>query len=152
MKIRLGVNIDHVATIREARGVDYPDLLEAAREALAGGADGITIHLREDRRHIQDADFCALRREIDAPLNLELALADEIVALALEVRPDQVTLVPEKREELTTEGGLDAVGCRERLRELLPRFQAAATRRCPRRCGRSGCGTAASPRCAQSRC
>lgn len=108
--IKLGVNIDHVATLRQARGVDYPSVLEAARLCEEAGAHGITVHLREDRRHIQDADVRALRGALATRLNLEMANVPEIVEIALEVRPDEVCLVPEKREELTTEGGLDVVG------------------------------------------
>ena len=104
--IKLGVNIDHVATLRQARRGIEPDLLQAAREAERGGADGITIHLREDRRHIQDADVRLLRKKIHVPMNLEMSLAPEIVRIALSVRPEKVCLVPEKRQELTTEGGL----------------------------------------------
>jgi pyridoxine 5-phosphate synthase len=104
--IRLGVNVDHVATIRQARGTRYPDPLEAAKLAIEGGADQITIHLREDRRHIQDADLFRMRRGLQAQLNLEMAAAEEMAAIACEVKPDTATLVPERREELTTEGGL----------------------------------------------
>ncbi len=107
---RLGVNIDHVATLRQARGTAYPDLVAAAQACLAGGAQGITIHLREDRRHIQDRDVYALRREPGVRLNLEMAIVPEIVAIAVAVRPDEVCLVPERRHELTTEGGLDVAG------------------------------------------
>lgn len=109
-RLKLGVNIDHVATIRQARGTDYPDLLEAARCCEAAGADGITIHLREDRRHIQDADVWRLRRECQLPINLEMANAPSIVRIALRVKPAEVCLVPERRQELTTEGGLDVLG------------------------------------------
>jgi pyridoxine 5-phosphate synthase len=108
--IRLGVNIDHVATVRQARRAKEPDPVAAAALALLGGADGITIHLREDRRHIQDRDLRILRDTVPTGLNLEMACSDEIVRIALQSRPDQVTLVPEKRQELTTEGGLDVVG------------------------------------------
>ena len=108
--IRLGVNIDHVATVRQARRAKEPDPVAAASLALLGGADGITIHLREDRRHIQDRDVRILRETVPVGLNLEMACADEIVRIAIDTKPDQVTLVPEKRQELTTEGGLDAVG------------------------------------------
>ncbi len=104
--IKLGVNIDHVATLREARKGLEPDLLRAAFEAERGGADGITIHLREDRRHIQDSDVRLLCKKIHVPLNLEMSLASEIVHIALKVKPQKVCLVPEKRQELTTEGGL----------------------------------------------
>jgi pyridoxine 5-phosphate synthase len=107
--IRLGVNIDHVATVRQARRAKEPDPVAAAALALLGGADGITIHLREDRRHIQDRDVHILRETVPTGLNLEMACSDEIVGIALQTRPDQVTLVPEKRQELTTEGGLDVV-------------------------------------------
>lgn len=108
--IRLGVNIDHVATVRQARRATEPDPVAAAALALLGGADGITIHLREDRRHIQDRDVRLLRETVPAGLNLEMACSDEILRIALDTQPDQVTLVPEKRQELTTEGGLDVVG------------------------------------------
>src|ERR1700756_4475968 len=104
---RLGVNIDHVATLRQARGGGEPDPVWAAALAELGGADGITVHLREDRRHIQDRDLRLLRETVRTRLNLEAAAAGEIVAIALEVRPDQVTFVPERRQEVTTEGGLD---------------------------------------------
>jgi pyridoxine 5-phosphate synthase len=107
--IRLGVNIDHVATVRQARRAQEPDPVHAATLALLGGADGITIHLREDRRHIQDRDVRLLRQVVTNLLNLELSVAAEIVKIACEVKPDQATLVPERREELTTEGGLDVV-------------------------------------------
>src|SRR6059036_2715146 len=107
---RLGVNIDHVATVRQARRVTYPDPVEAARAAEDGGADGITVHLREDRRHIQDADVVALRAAIRTSLNLEMAATAAMVAFALAVRPDEVCIVPERRQEITTEGGLDAAG------------------------------------------
>jgi pyridoxine 5-phosphate synthase len=107
--IRLGVNIDHVATLRQARHALEPDPVAAAVLALLGGADGITVHLREDRRHIQDRDVRVLRQVVTTLLNLELAVADEIVDIACEVKPEQATLVPERREELTTEGGLDVV-------------------------------------------
>lgn len=103
----LGVNVDHVATIRQARGTAYPDPINAAHAAIKGGADQITIHLREDRRHIQETDLYRMRKEISVPLNLEMAAASEIVSIACRVHPDTATLVPEKRAELTTEGGLD---------------------------------------------
>lgn len=105
--ILLGVNIDHVATIRQARGTKYPDPVAAALAAEAAGADGITAHLREDRRHINEQDIFALQENIDTRLNLEMALTDEMLKIAYKVKPDYVCLVPEKREELTTEGGLD---------------------------------------------
>src|SRR5579871_3383809 len=107
---RLGVNIDHVATLRQARGGREPDPVWAAVLSELGGADGITIHLREDRRHIQDRDLRLLRETVQVRLNVEMAVSPEIVELALLFRPDQVTLVPERREELTTEGGLDVAG------------------------------------------
>ncbi len=104
--VQLGVNIDHIATIRQARGTAYPSILEAANLAIAGGADQITVHLREDRRHIQDADVYELRAGIAIPLNLEMAAVDEIVQIAVNLKPQICTLVPEKREEQTTESGL----------------------------------------------
>jgi pyridoxine 5-phosphate synthase len=107
--LRLGVNVDHVATIRNARGGRHPDPVRAAKLAVAAGADGITAHLREDRRHIRDDDMARLRAEIDKPLNFEMAATDEMVAAALAIRPHAVCIVPEKRTERTTEGGLDAV-------------------------------------------
>ena len=123
--IRLGVNIDHVATIRQARGGREPDPVWAAAMAELGGADGITVHLREDRRHIQDRDVRVLRETVRTRLNLEASIASEIIDLAIEVRPDQVTLVPERREELTTEGGLDVDGLRERVAEAVGRCHAS---------------------------
>ena len=113
--LRLGVNIDHVATLRQARRTVYPSLLEAAALCEKAGAHGITIHLREDRRHIQDADVYALRASLKTRMNLELANNPDIVAVALEVKPDEVCMVPERREELTTEGGLDVAGQRDGL-------------------------------------
>jgi pyridoxine 5-phosphate synthase len=110
VKLRLGVNIDHVATIRNARGAPYPDPLRAARLAARAGADGITAHLREDRRHISDDDIDNLARELNIPLNLEMAATGEMLEIALRHRPHAVCLVPEKREERTTEGGIDAAG------------------------------------------
>ncbi len=112
---KLGVNIDHVATLRQARGGNEPSVLEAALEAEKGGADSITVHLREDRRHIQDSDVWELLKKIYVPLNLEMALSPEIVKIALKARPEKVCLVPEKRRELTTEGGLDLFFKRELL-------------------------------------
>ena len=112
---RLGVNIDHVATIRQARQTIEPDPVWAASLAELGGADGITLHLREDRRHIQDRDLRVLRETAQVKLNLEMAAEDEMTRIALEVRPHQCTLVPEKREEITTEGGLDVIGNRDRV-------------------------------------
>ena len=107
--IRLGVNIDHVATIRNARGSVHPDPVKAAKIAQSSGADGITAHLREDRRHISDGDIKLLKEEIDIPLNLEMAPTQEMLDIALEARPERICLVPEKRLEITTEGGLDVV-------------------------------------------
>ncbi|MDD2558937.1 MAG: pyridoxine 5'-phosphate synthase [Desulfuromonas sp.] len=115
IQARLGVNIDHVATIRQARGGTEPDPIAAAIIAELAGADGITVHLREDRRHIQDRDVRILREILQTPLNLEMAATAEMVAIACEIRPYCVTLVPEKRQELTTEGGLDVVGQAESL-------------------------------------
>ncbi|MBO1359109.1 pyridoxine 5'-phosphate synthase [Acetobacter sacchari] len=108
--IRLGVNIDHVATLRNARGGSGPDPVAAAALAVAAGADGITAHLREDRRHIRDADLARLRAEIRAPLNMEMAATEEMVAIASDLRPHACCIVPERREEVTTEGGLDVSG------------------------------------------
>ena len=120
---RLGVNIDHVATIRQARGGEEPDPVAAAAIAELGGADGITIQLREDRRHIQDRDLKILRQTVKTRLNLEMAASDEMVTIALAVKPDCCTLVPEKRQELTTEGGLDVRISLDRLTEVTERLQ-----------------------------
>ena len=114
-RTRLGVNVDHIATIRQARSTRYPDPVTAAALAELAGADQITVHLREDRRHIQERDLRLLRETVQTRLNLEMAATDEILAIALDVRPDTVTLVPERRQELTTEGGLDAVGLEDQL-------------------------------------
>lgn len=119
----LGVNIDHVATVRQARRTYEPDPLEAARQAEAGGADGITVHLREDRRHIQDADVVALRRAVRTRLNLEMAATDEMVRIANSIRPETAMLVPEGRHEVTTEGGLDILADEPRLREVVARLR-----------------------------
>lgn len=113
--MRFHVNIDHVATLRNARGTDYPDPVEAALVCEDAGADGITAHLREDRRHIRDADIEELRKKLRTPLNLEMAATDEMIAFAERIRPKIVTLVPERREERTTEGGLDVVGARVQI-------------------------------------
>ncbi len=121
----LGVNIDHVATVRQARRTYEPDPIWAAVQAELGGADGITIHLREDRRHIQDRDVYLLKETVHVKLNLEMALAEEIMEIALRVKPDQATLVPEKREELTTEGGLDLLANEQRARECVARLKDA---------------------------
>ena len=115
MKLRLGVNIDHVATIRNARGGAHPDPVRAAKLAAAAGADGITAHLREDRRHISDEDIDRLAREIELPLNLEMAATEEMLAIAIRHLPHAACIVPEKREERTTEGGIDAAGQHNRL-------------------------------------
>jgi pyridoxine 5-phosphate synthase len=123
--IRLGVNIDHVATVRQARRAPEPDPVAAAVFALLGGADGITIHLREDRRHIQDRDLRLLRPVVTNRLNLEMAAVDAIADLACEVRPDEATLVPERREELTTEGGLDVVAHEATVARVVKRLQGA---------------------------
>lgn len=125
--LRLGVNIDHVATVRNARGGVSPDPVRAAREAVAAGADGITAHLREDRRHIRDADIAALKA-LPVPLNLEMAATDEMVGIALATRPHAACLVPEKREERTTEGGLDIVGGRQHLAPAIARLVEAGVR------------------------
>ena len=123
--IRLGVNIDHVATVRQARRDKEPDPVAAAVLALLGGADGITIHLREDRRHIQDRDVRLLRPIVTNLLNLEMSVAEEIVNIACEVKPDQVTLVPERREEVTTEGGLDVIAHRDAVTYASQRLNSA---------------------------
>lgn len=121
----LGVNIDHVATVRQARRTYEPDPVWAAMAAELGGADGITIHLREDRRHIQDRDLRLLRETVAIKLNLELAANEEIVGIACETRPDQATLVPERREEVTTEGGLDLLADPESIRRAVERLKQA---------------------------
>jgi pyridoxine 5-phosphate synthase len=123
--VKLGVNIDHVATVRQARGTEYPSVLKAAALCEDAGADGITIHLREDRRHIQDADVWDLRKAVRTRLNLEMALSDEILDVACSVHPDEVCLVPEQREELTTEGGLDVAGQRDRVSSAVSRLMGA---------------------------
>lgn len=119
---RLGVNVDHVATVRQARGTPYPEPVTAASMAELAGADQITIHLREDRRHIQDRDVRVLRETVETRLNLEMAATPEMLEIALEIQPDMITLVPEKREEQTTEGGLDVVGHRDRLDTYLEKL------------------------------
>ena len=128
MRLRLGVNIDHVATIRNARGGPHPDPLRAAQAAAAAGADGITAHLREDRRHITDNDIDRLMAEIDLPLNLEMAATEEMLAIALAHQPHAACIVPEKREERTTEGGLDAAGQFEALKPYVARLADAGIR------------------------
>lgn len=117
--IYLGINIDHVATLRQVRGVNYPDIVHAALLAEEGGADGITVHLREDRRHIQDADVYRLQAVIQSRLNLEMAVTNEMLAIACDVRPAFCCLVPEKRQELTTEGGLDVIAQQEKTTEAV---------------------------------
>jgi pyridoxine 5-phosphate synthase len=126
--LRLGVNIDHVATIRNARGGKHPDPVRAASLAAAVGADGITAHLREDRRHILDADIARLVREIELPLNLEMAATAEMLAIAVSHKPHAACLVPEKRSEVTTEGGLDAAGGHEHLAPIIRRLGDAGVR------------------------
>ena len=126
--LRLGVNIDHVATVRNARGGKLPDPLRAARIAVEAGADGITAHLREDRRHIVDADIDGLMRELEIPLNLEMAATPEMVSIALRHRPHAACIVPEKREERTTEGGLDAAGQHNHLKPMVARLRDAGIR------------------------
>ncbi|MCA3612221.1 MAG: pyridoxine 5'-phosphate synthase [Methylobacterium sp.] len=127
-KLRLGVNIDHVATVRNARGGARPDPVRAALLAIEAGADGITAHLREDRRHIRDADIERLKAEISKPLNFEMAVTDEMLAIATRTRPHACCLVPEKREERTTEGGLDVVGQKAALIPAIAKLKAAGCR------------------------
>jgi pyridoxine 5-phosphate synthase len=122
---KLGVNIDHVATIRQARRTIEPDPIWAAAMAELAGADGITIHLREDRRHIQDRDVRVIKETAQVKINLEMAVAEEIVQIAIDTKPQQATLVPEKREEVTTEGGLDVIGNRDRVKEVVDRLHEA---------------------------
>jgi pyridoxine 5-phosphate synthase len=126
--LRLGVNIDHVATVRNARGGPTPDPIRAALIAQAAGADGITAHLREDRRHISDEDIARLSRDLEIPLNLEMAATDEMLAIALKARPHAACIVPEKREERTTEGGIDVVGHFARLKPIVSALSAAGIR------------------------
>ena len=128
MVLRLGVNIDHVATVRNARGSDYPDPVRAALAAKAGGADGITAHLREDRRHIRDGDIDRLAADVGLPLNLEMAATAEMTEIACRVRPHAVCLVPERREEVTTEGGLDVAGAAPELAARIAVLAAAGSR------------------------
>jgi len=123
--VKLGVNVDHIATLRQARGIDEPDPVAAAMLAELAGAHGITVHLREDRRHIQDRDVELLRKTIKTRLNLEMALTDEMVSIALKLLPDSVTLVPEGRHELTTEGGLDVLMLRQTLKQKISLMQQA---------------------------
>src|SRR5262245_51583355 len=126
--LRLGVNVDHVATIRNARGGTHPDPVHAAKLAIEAGADGITAHLREDRRHIRDADMARLKAEISKPLNFEMAATDEMVRIALQTKPHAACLVPERREERTTEGGLDAAGQHNALAPAVARLRDAGIR------------------------
>jgi len=127
-RLRLGINVDHVATVRNARGGRLPDPVRAAKLAIAAGADGITAHLREDRRHIRDDDIARLKAEIDKPLNFEMAATPEMVAIALKTKPHASCLVPEKREERTTEGGLDVAGQRAHLTPVIGRLNDAGIR------------------------
>jgi pyridoxine 5-phosphate synthase len=126
--LRLGVNIDHVATVRNARGGPTPDPIRAALIAQAAGADGITAHLREDRRHISDEDIARLSRDLEIPLNLEMAATEEMLAIAIKARPHAACIVPEKREERTTEGGIDVVGQFARLKPIVAQLCAAGIR------------------------
>ncbi|AKL98242.1 pyridoxine 5'-phosphate synthase [Endomicrobium proavitum] len=123
--IKLGVNIDHVATLRQARKEEFPSVIAAAASCEKAGADSITVHLREDRRHIQDKDVYGLRESLRTKLNLEMAANEEIVAVALDVKPDYVCLVPEKRQELTTEGGLDVAGQKKKLAQIVAKLKAS---------------------------
>ena len=123
--IKLGINIDHIATIRQARKEEFPSVIKAATLCEKAGADSITVHLREDRRHIQDKDVFGLRKSLKTKLNLEMAASEEIVKIALKVKPDYVCLVPEKRQELTTEGGLDVAGQKKKLKKIVARLKAA---------------------------
>ncbi len=127
-EIHLGVNIDHIATLRQARGTSYPDPIHAAAVAEHAGASGITIHLREDRRHIQDRDVYVLAKTIQTRMNLEMAVTDEMIGIAEEVKPEFVCLVPEKREELTTEGGLDVKGQLDKVTDAVKRLAAAGAK------------------------
>ena|SRR5581483_4127541 len=128
LPIRLGVNIDHVATIRNARGGRHPDPVRAAKLAIAAGCDGITAHLREDRRHIRDDDIARLRAEIDRPLNMEMTATEEMLAIALKTQPHAACIVPEKRTERTTEGGLDAAGQQAQLKPVVEALGRAGIR------------------------
>ena len=127
-RLRLGVNIDHIATVRNARGGALPDPVRGALLAIEAGADGITAHLREDRRHIRDEDIRRLMASISKPLNFEMAVTDEMIAIALATKPHAACLVPEKRSERTTEGGLDVIGGHDRIREATTRLKAAGIR------------------------
>ena len=127
-KVRLGVNVDHVATLRNARGGRHPDPVRAAKAAVAAGADGITFHLREDRRHIRDEDVRRMKEEVAVPLNFEMAATDEMVKIVLNARPHAACIVPERREERTTEGGLDAAGQHNHLAPVVEKFSSAGVR------------------------
>src|SRR5690349_13995961 len=127
-RLRLGVNVDHVATIRNARGGRHPDPVRAAQIAIAAGADGITAHLREDRRHIRDDDIARLKAEISKPLNFEMAATEEMLAIALKTAPHAACLVPERREERTTEGGLDAAGQHNSLKPIIAELRQGGIR------------------------
>jgi len=124
-EVYLGVNIDHIATVRNARGTQYPDPVQAAFVAEQAGADGITVHLREDRRHITDRDIALLRQTIQTRMNLEMAVTEEMISIACQTRPHFCCLVPEKREEVTTEGGLDVAGQQAKMNEAVARLQQA---------------------------
>ena len=126
--IKLGVNVDHVATLRQARGTQYPSVVQAALRAEEAGADSITIHLREDRRHIQDADVYALRPLLQTKMNFEMAVTDEMIGIALKIKPQDVCLVPERREERTTEGGLEVAGNLQRMKEVCQKLADAGIR------------------------
>ena len=126
--IKLGVNVDHVATLRQARGTQYPSVVQAALRAEEAGADSITIHLREDRRHIQDADVYALRPLLQTKMNFEMAVTDEMIGIALKIKPQDVCLVPERREERTTEGGLEVAGNLSRMKEVCQKLADAGIR------------------------
>lgn len=126
--IQLGVNVDHVATLRQARGTSYPDPAQAADIARKAGADGVTVHLREDRRHIQDHDVFGIRERVPLPMNLEMAATKEMLSIALQVQPAEICLVPEKRAELTTEGGLDVLGQEAELHDYLLALQASGSK------------------------
>ncbi len=123
----LGVNIDHIATLRNARGVDYPDPVQGALICEQAGADGITLHLREDRRHIKDADVYAMKKALKTRLNLEMAVTEEMLAIACDVKPEWVCLVPEKRQEVTTEGGLDVIGNSEKIAHAIAKLHQVGT-------------------------
>jgi len=127
-RVKLGVNIDHVATLRQARRARFPDPMEAVKVAEGYGADSITVHLREDRRHIQDADVYTIRKRMSTHMNLEMAATDEMVGIALDVKPSDVCLVPEKRTEVTTEGGLDVAQQQDALRGVVATLKNAGIR------------------------